>query len=123
MGGDSNGGNAMVDSTNPGVVETITAMNRNDNPEPEDINELLLVQMRQSCRLTIPLRNKQDFGKVSQVMSHLAGRLALIACDQSLTTLKALQTVRSDVDRANWLIKALCPNLKSSDGVRESAGT
>src|SRR4029077_14081384 len=98
----------MVDMTNPAVVEAVTAMNRKDTPELGDMDAILLAEMRRSCRLHIPLRSKEDFRKVSQVLVDLAGRLALIASDQGLTTLQGLQTARSDVDRANRLIKAFC---------------
>src|SRR6266481_5701323 len=108
----------MVDLTNPAVVEAVTAMNRKDTPELGDMDEIILAEMRQSCRLDIPLRSKQDFRKVSQVLADLAGRLGLIASDSGLTTLQGLQTAKSDVDRANRLIKNFC-----HDSVRERAGT
>src|SRR5690242_6136178 len=113
----------MVDLANPAVVEAIASTNRKDSPELGDMDAILLAEMRRSCRLDIPLLTKEDFRKVSQVMADRAGRLALIASDRALTTLQALQTAKSDVDRANRLIKNFCPRDRSGDGVRETTGT
>ena len=113
----------MIDLTNPAILEAVTAMNRKDSPELVDLDEILLAVMRRSCRLDIPLRTKEDFGKLSQVVADLAARLGLISSDHGLTTLQALQAARSDVDRANRPIKTFCPSRKRGDHTSESAVT
>src|SRR5690348_581045 len=101
----------MVELT-PENVEMINGMKAKDIPALADMDQLMLAEMRQGCRLTIPLRTKQDFRKVSQILGELSVSLAQVASNHQLSTLEALRTVKWDVDRANRLIRDFCQPTK-----------
>lgn len=104
----------MVDLSDPAIVEAVTAMNRKEIPELRDLDELMLAEMRRSCRLEIPLRTKLDFRKMSPVLSDLSVQFLQIGSDHGLTTLQALRRARDDVDRANRIFREICPYTKCS---------
>lgn len=101
----------MVQLT-PEIAEMVNGMNAKDLPALRDLDEIILAEMRGSCRLDIPLRTKHDFLKVSQVLGELSVSLAQTASNHQLTTLEALQRTKHDVDRANRLIRSFCPATK-----------
>lgn len=108
----------MVELT-PENVEAVNALNRKDIPALKALDEILLGEMRPTCRLDIPLRTKQDFQKIAEVLSTLAGRLALIASRRDLSTLEALRMAKTEVDGANRLFRIFCPATKSGSHTQE----